>query len=437
MIQEIKVTNYLSFRDETTLSFEATDDTSIENVLVVEPRAGTRLLRLALVYGANASGKTNLLLAMHYLRNFWFNIPKNSDENTRVIPFHLDENSINQPTEFQITFFVGSDKYMYEVSLTKKQVFFERLSYDQEGNDIFLPILNRELIKGATNIHFNEELVNIRKEAVIELEVKCLPNMSVFAAWKQVNIPETAHINQVSLWMEKQVFPCLRPNDNAFNLISGGIKEELRASFKSYLLEAMHQADFNITGFNQKEEEIEIPEGLRRAIIKDREDVKQVKMAHVETEFIHTILVSGKEKQYSLPEGWQSDGTQRLMNVEAAIYRTTQSQGFLPIDEIDASLHPELIELILERFLESGGQSQLLITTHYLPLLMLIGDLLRTDCVWFTSKDQSGNTELYSMAEFEGLDEIQSHWMAYKSGMFGALPHIKHSPWHVRDIRNN
>lgn len=427
MIQEIRVRNYLSFRDEAVLSFEATDDISLEDVLVVEPRAGTRLLRLALVYGANASGKTNLLLAIHYLRNFWFNIPKSSDESTRIIPFHLDEDSKDEPSEFQIIFFIGSDRYKYEVSLTKKQIFYERLFYDLKQNDEFVTILDRQLVDDATHITFNEELVDIRKEAAIELEIKCLPNMSVFAAWKQVNIPKTAHIDQVRLWMKEQVFPCLRIEDDVFETVSREIKDDLRASFKSYLLEAMHQADFNITGFNQTEEEVEIPEELRKALIENREGVKEVKMARIETEFIHTISSpSGEEQQYPLPKGWQSDGTRRLMSVEAAIYQTTQRHGFLPIDEIEASLHPELIELVLERFLKSSDQSQLLLTTHYSPLLMLIGDLLRTDCVWFTNKDRTGNTEIYSMADFEGLDEIQSHWKAYRSGMFGALPHIKH-----------
>lgn len=428
MIQEIRVRNYLSFRDEVTLSFEATDDTSLEDVLVVEPRVGTRLLRLALAYGANASGKTNLLLAIHYLRNFWLKIPKSSDESTRVIPFHLDDKSVNQPSVFQVIFFINSDKYRYEVSLTQKQVLYENLSFYPEGSDEFISIFNRQLIDDATQIEINQELVDIRKEAVVELEVKCLPNMSVFAAWKQVNIPKTAHIDQVRLWMKEQVFPCLRPDDDAFEAVYQGMQDDLRASFKSYLLEALHQADFNITGFNQKEEEIEIPEELRKAFIKDSEEGKEIKkIARIETEFIHTISSpSGQKKQYPLPKGWQSDGTKRLMSIEAIIYKAIQDNGFLPIDEIDASLHPELMELVLKRFLESKSQSQLLLTTHYSPLLMLVGDLLRADCIWFTNKDGAGNTELYSMADFEGLDEIQSLWKAYKSGMFGALPHIKH-----------
>ena len=98
MIQEFKIKNYKSFRDEVTLSFEATKDTTFENTQVVEVANGVRLLRLALIYGANASGKSNLLEAFDYLRRFWFMRHDDMDEPTGTVPFLLDSETPSLPS---------------------------------------------------------------------------------------------------------------------------------------------------------------------------------------------------------------------------------------------------------------------------------------------------------------------------------------------------
>lgn len=101
------------------------------------------------------------------------------------------------------------------------------------------------------------------------------------------------------------------------------------------------------------------------------------------------------------------------------------SGAFLHIDEVEASLHPDLVEFILQKFLATKNRSQLLITTHYDPLLNTVDDLLRRDSVWFTDKAESGATTLYSLVEFKGLKRIASLQRAYRNGIFGALPNIK------------
>ena len=95
MIQEIRIKNYLSFRDEVVLSFEATKDTTFEECQVVNVTPKVRLLRFALIYGANASGKSNLLNAMDFLRDFWFDKKSDIDEETGVVPFLLDTETPN------------------------------------------------------------------------------------------------------------------------------------------------------------------------------------------------------------------------------------------------------------------------------------------------------------------------------------------------------
>ena len=97
----------------------------------------------------------------------------------------------------------------------------------------------------------------------------------------------------------------------------------------------------------------------------------------------------------------------------------------MPIDEIDSSLHPDLVEFMIEQFLKTKSESQLLVTTHYDPLLNTVDDLIRKDSVWFTEKDASGNTALYSLVDFKGLNKLSSIQRSYRNGKFGALPNIK------------
>ena len=98
MIQELKIKNFLSFKEEVTFSFEATKDTFAEDMQVVEVAKGVRLLRFAMVCGANASGKSNLLKAFDFLHDFWFYKPVDVDKKTGVVSFKLDRITPNEPS---------------------------------------------------------------------------------------------------------------------------------------------------------------------------------------------------------------------------------------------------------------------------------------------------------------------------------------------------
>ena len=129
MIQEIKIKNFLSFKEEVTFSFEVTKDTFADDYQVVEVAKGVRLLRFAMIYGANASGKSNLLTVFNFLHHFWFYKPDDIDEEIGVIPFKLDKITTNEPSSFELIFYVNSTKYWYQLELDEKQVYTEKLFY--------------------------------------------------------------------------------------------------------------------------------------------------------------------------------------------------------------------------------------------------------------------------------------------------------------------
>ena len=122
----------------------------------------------------------------------------------------------------------------------------------------------------------------------------------------------------------------------------------------------------------------------------------------------------------------QSLGTRRTLGVETAIYTAVQANALLAIDELDSSLHPDLLEYVIQKFLEEDSSSQMLATVHYDPLLETIDDLIRKDCVWFTEKDETGATSLYSLANFKGLSKMAPSAIrnAYRNGRLGAVPNI-------------
>lgn len=398
MIEEISFKNILSFKDETSLSFEATGDTSIETDHVVTMPNGTRLLRLAVVFGANASGKSNLLYAMEWLHKFWIANPTSMDINTGIEPFLLDRESPKEPSVFNIKIWINGVRYWYQLSLTSKIVIFEKLSYYKTVQPIM--VFERKIEDEQTVIKINPAVQKIDTGTQKMLSLNCLPNMSVFAARGRVNM-KFDHVDQFRKWINLEFMPTIYPSTNMTDFARRIMKGDDK--FKSYMLNFLNMADFNITGLNEHH---------------DNDEVREIR-------FQHTVENTNGREMYDFNLDHQSDGTRRLLGVEAAVFELTKKGSFLMIDEMDASLHPDLMEYILKQFLLESSGSQLLITTHYDGLLRKIDDLIRKDNIWFTEKDKAGVTHLYSLVEFKGLNKITHIDKAYRNGVFGALPDIK------------
>ena len=212
MIQELKVKNFLSFKDEVTFSFEATKDTFAEDYQVVEVVPGVRLLRFAMVYGANASGKSNLLSAFDFLETFWKNPSNSIEDKTGVVPFLWDKDSPQSPSVFELVFYAEDTKYWYQLSIDEYAVHYEKLYYYKSVPPTLL--FDRKLENGQSVIHYGTpvKMSAVEKE---KIAVECLKNMSFFAARDKanVNIPD---IDTASSWMKKQYMPVILPKISLF-----------------------------------------------------------------------------------------------------------------------------------------------------------------------------------------------------------------------------
>lgn len=403
MIAEIRFRNLLSFRDEAIFSFEADNNKDMESYHVVELTPDIRLLKLAVVYGANASGKSNFIKVCDFIKKFLIRTPTNKGEETGVVPFLMNKNSMAETSDLGISFYIIKEheqpvKFIYKLSLTKTHIVKEELCYylSQQPATIF----ERTFTHGVSIIKFGNKL-KLAAAAKEEISLKCLPNMSVFAAYMQVNV-NVPEIEEVLTYFRKSVMPAVTPALPLGKYAENRIKE---VQNKDYILQYLQEADFNISDISAKEKETPI------GVMQD-------------TIFQHRVQnAQGVDSFYDFPEIFESQGTIRTMGLAGCIQETISNNAFLAVDEIESSLHPKLIEYIIERFLKESKYAQLLLTTHYDGLLAE-EDLLRKDNVWFTEKSSEGNTVLYPLTDFKGLNRINSLQKAYKFGKFGAIPNI-------------
>ena len=402
MIAEIKFKNMFSFRDETVLSFEADKSKDLESYHVVELAPDVKLLKLAVIYGANASGKSNIIKVCDFIRSFITCTPLNKAELIKIVPFLLNRTSKEQASEFSVSFYaMNGDKairYVYSVLLETTHIVRETLIYylSQQPATVF----ERSMENNVSSIKFGQK-VKISTAAKEEITLKCLPNMSVFAAYMQVNT-NIAEMETALQYLTKQMMPAIVPTSSLSRYAEEAIKKE---TAKEYILRYLQEADFNISNISSKEQETE-------------------KGGVNYTMYQHKVSSGlGGNDYYEFPELYESDGTIRTFGLASQIQNSIGSNAFLAVDEIESSLHPKLIEYMIERFLKESKQAQLLLTTHYDGLLGE-EDLLRKDNIWFAEKNTDGASVLYPLTDFKGLNRISSLQKAYKFGKFGAVPNL-------------
>lgn len=392
MIQELKIKNFKSFRDEAELSFEPSGEDKYNSIVTMPD--GVQLLRFAVVLGANASGKSNLLDSIEFLRVFWNTLPHTNNDGTEVQPFLMRKDALSYDTEFEIKFYIDGVRYWYRLTINPEKVCREALFVYLSNRPT--KVFCREDVEGVSKLSFNPAVAKLSQAEIEVMSINCLRNMSVLAVLKKVNIA-VPYLDKMRRWIDSRMLPL---QSGTLTSLSQETKKLIADNndFRDYLMQFAKEADFNIS------------------------DIKIQKMAAL---FGHTVESANNVEDYFLPEVCQSSGTKRMVEVESLIYTQLKRQAFLCIDEIEASMHPNLMEYILARFVNTpDNQSQLLVSTHYDPILKAVDDIFGKDSVWFTEKGRDGNTSLFSLTDFKGLNKLSSIHRAYMNGQFGALPNV-------------
>ncbi|MDO9510333.1 MAG: ATP-binding protein [Bacteroidales bacterium] len=418
MILEFRVENFLSFREEQILSFEPSSDKEYESQYCVQVKEGVKVLKLGMIYGANASGKTNLLKSLEFLRRFILNQKKDKTEQTGSIPFHFDVLYSTKPSKFKLTFYLNQIKYVYSVVLSEKRVIEENLIYYPgiQPAVFFERWFNEEKEKSIIKFGGTIDLKSSDRKLIEGLTIS---NSSVFSAFAKANV-EKSIFNDVFNWFSEDFMQMIHPSTDLFGWTSSRLEKDVLC--KDFVLEVLQKADFNISAIDIDEEEIPIDEELESKISSldmpehMKKEILQKKLLKAkDISFQHTTKLMEK----NLPRKLESNGTIRFYGLGGVLNKLLSSNTFLCIDEIENSLHYDLVAHFVKTFLMNSNNSQLLFSTHDINLLN--EDFLRRDTVWFTDKNDFGASELYSLLDFK-LHKNLSAYNAYTIGKLGAKP---------------
>jgi AAA15 family ATPase/GTPase len=416
MLLEFTVENFRSFRGKTTLSMIASSDNSLShNLSRNEVINDKRTVNSAVIYGANASGKSNMIIAMTILRNFIINshahqkgMPLNHQ------PFAFDEDHIKKPTRFTISFIQENIRYDYSMSYDKERIVEERLNYYPNGKI--------SMIFSRTN---NEYKFNTDKTEQEVISRRTLENALYLSTSVQFNYSKTT---PAFTWFNDRMIAIDNTDYNALlNRAIGYMNHNKKA--KKMMVHALQIADLGITGVEGKIKKIPLQKLSNNAppqILGIMTMVGGSEALHTDLRFKHKISdEDGKTTEMELAHIYEAEGTRKLFCVLGPIIDILHRGGLLVIDELDAKLHHDISRWLVSLFHapeQNRNGAQLVFNTHDQQLLDQ--SLFRRDQIWFTEKDGgSGASELYSLAEF-GERRDRDILKAYQLGRYGAIPAI-------------
>jgi putative ATP-binding protein len=402
MIVNFSIQNFGSIKDKQTLSFEADASKHLEDTYVVHT-AGKRLLKLALIYGANASGKTTVLKALDFLRDL---VLKPKEKKTDILhfdPFLFDVQTPLQPTELSIEFVHEEVCYQYEIAFTRQAIISEAL-YIDTFDKVLVYSRTTDIEEQLTKISFGDK-ITIDKNAQQVLELNTLWNNTVLGGFLKTNI-NLEEFRRVADWFGNYLKSIVAPDTKLDTYITNEIDNEKIT--KEEILEILKKADFNISDMIVRKKEEFVQKYLPRFFkVQEGRIIFQHKIDNV---------------FYSLPMEKESEGTKRFYGFAGLLTLLIKTPTIFPIDELESSLHPDLYTHFLLSFLQNAQYSQLIATTHNRELLGDT-DIFRNDVIWFTDKGEDCVTELYSLADFD-TSAIKNFLNAYKIGKFSGVPRL-------------
>ena len=418
MLIEFTVGNYRSFKDPVTLSMVAAKLNSkypeIDESNTFQAEQGLTLLSSAAIYGANASGKSNLIRAFQLMRDFIQNSSKESlaDEPIHTTPFRLDSKAEHSPSYFEVVFRLDGIRYRYGFEITTEKVEAEWLFYSPKGKE------SKLFTREGNDISFSRAFKG-NKTALISLT---RPNALFLSVAAQFNNEIATKV--LGWFLSVNVISGL--DDTGYR----GFTTMAFAKNKTYrekIIQFIRGFDVGIDSIII--EKAEIPESgmFPKDLPQELKDffLKQIKEGGEMINFrpIHRKLCENgalEETKFDLTD--ESEGTQKLFYLSGPIIDTLIGGKVLFIDEIEARLHPLLTRKLIGLFHSkelNPNHAQLIFATHDTNLLS--NKLFRRDQIWFVEKDEEGASHLYSLAELKVRNDA-SFGSEYLQGRYGAIP---------------
>ena len=423
MLVEFSVENFRSIKKEQTISLLATKSKEHpENLIAYSDSSKFNILRSAVIYGANASGKTNILKALENLVYFilFSTDLKLEQKIPSYKPHKLDNAYHDQPTKFQIEFIGPSNvRYRYLIHFTANEVIREELLFYPKKQEAIL--FSRE--KGK-KIKFGNYLTGRKKN----IEAELLPNNLFLSKAANSNLE---HLQKIYIYF-LETFVFKMKDELRFTGVETTRKmtDTTDSSFSDKVSLFLKSVDTGISSLKVVKTEFKddaffdsFPKDMPKHIVDDIRT--QISLRPMTS---HRLYDNDNEVgmiDFDIAE--ESDGTNKLYSLSSDIITALLNGSVYVIDEIDNSLHPHITEFIIKLFNNpriNKKNAQLITATHDSSLLN--PNLVRRDQIWFTNKVKNGSTELYSLVEFN-KDEVRAKtpyndW--YLSGRFSAVPVI-------------
>jgi uncharacterized protein len=424
MLIEFSVGNYRSFKEKVTFSMVAANlvsqDKNLDtnNVFAVDKELS--LVKSAAIYGANASGKSNLAKALQFMKWFMVNSSKEtqSTEAIGVEKFRLSTETDDQPSFFEIVFLLDGQQHRYGFTADREKVWSEWLYYVPKTRETKLFDRQADKFDVAKVLKADGIAAKTRRNALF---------LSVSA---QFNVSKSESILH---WLILNLNLISGLDDTKF--LNDTIQNLFRTDIYNDAIKLIDRFDLSITSVSQKQNDADLE--LRNAINsgKDRKEILEIMresfhmlMSERIIETRHQKFNGDKEVISSEPFDLSTDesaGTQKLFALASFLVDTLKHGQVLIIDEFDARLHPLMSRSIVELFNSNETNphnAQLIFMTHDTNLLS--NKIFRRDQIWFTEKDRYGATALYSLAEYKVRNDA-SFESDYIKGKYGAIPYIQ------------
>ena len=445
MLISFSVCNFRSFREKQTLSMVASArHPDHPEHLAVIPNDDHQALPVAVIYGANGSGKSNLVKALAYMKRLvlFGTEPKAP---TGRDPFLLDQTSRLEPTEMEVQFAESGHFYLFGFRVDNNLVLAEWLSVIRDGKEI-LVYERLTTATGEVKIEPGPVLAdrawgNYAKARALA-QVGALPNqLFLHATGKTLRDEDQGpvlsgawhwfaeHLTIIPADASFATLVNLIADDKAFGDFAGDFLRRVATGVDRLRVDTLQVQEGVLTSMGGQARQI--VEGLRvgetppLAALGTDFSMEGGIGAKVRIRMIKSEHVTADGSRVDLPLAEESDGTRRLTHLLPALRSLCRGPGLFVIDEIDRSLHPLLSKGFVRTFLDActGRGSQLIFTSHETAFLDL--ELLRRDEIWFADKKQpEGSTELYSLADFKVRTDLKID-KAYLQGRFEAVPPIE------------
>lgn len=425
MLLQFSVSNYRSFKEKAVLSLEASNDHRLENHVFVLGK--NRVLQNVCVFGANASGKSNLFRALTtaILLIRQSNQRQVGELLLTIEPFSFAPNTLKMPSSFEFVFLQHDIKYVYGFSATRERIEEEYLYQYRSSRPSV--VFERVYDSEAKEDQYRFTNAEIRKE-LKPLSEKNTSNKLFLATATSWNSQFT---KDPYLWFNR--INTYDPNNYEQLLNFDGPLFEQPDEFNGlhdFVCKTLKEADINVFDFEVKTRNLDTSEWLKQLPPPLRMMVPETQMNQpsklYEINMIHQVRgEDGSIREYKLPSIQESKGTQSLFFLSPLLKKAFDEGTILCIDEFDTSLHPMLVIYLIGLFNNpeiNQKHAQLIISTHTTDLLSL--KISRRDEIYFVQKDQQmGVSELYSLDEFS-LSKHADIRNGYYLGRYGAVPEI-------------